>query len=199
MPLLPGMYRLQMRVIVELPLSRIRTMARHKHVSLVPLTLVLRPSRPFVSPPLPLPLPLLSLLPLSLSSSPSFPRPLSSFSSSVPPPSSAFLPPPSSSPPSSSSSPVVFVLSPGTLSHAVPTEDFANRTKSPVRPTLNAASLTAMREMDPHSRAALPRRFRQRRHSDLGPQWNWTDAMIRERSRSRSDTTVSPGGTRELR
>ena len=154
---------------------------------------------PLSPPPLPPP-PFPPPFPVSPSFSPSFPCSvsLSGLSSSLP----------SSSPspaPASSSSPVVVVLSSGTMNHAAPSEpeDAAVQFRPNLSPDVGNSGSTsaqsnqdvflgpATREIDPHSRAALPRRRRRFRHSALGPQWAWTDAMIRERSRSRSDTPVS--------
>ena len=143
---------------------------------------------------------------------PSSPLPVSSFSPSVP--CSASLPAASLSPlpsfpassPSSSASPVVVVWSSGTMHHVAPTEpedaampsrpnilpDVRNSRNTPVQLNLDISRLPTTREIDPFSREALPRRRRRLRHSALGSQWTWTDAMIRERSRSRSDSPRSP-------
>ena len=144
---------------------------------------------------------------------PSFP--VSSFSPSFPCsaslPGASSSPPPSfpSSSPASSASPVVVVWSSGTMHHVAPSEpeDAAMPSRPNISPDVrNSRSASAQlnldislgpttREIDPHSRVALPRRRRRPRHSALGPQWAWTDAMIRERSRSRSDSPVSPVGS----
>ena len=106
-------------------------------------------------------------------------------------------------------SPVVVVWSSGTMHHAAPSEpedaampsrpnistDVWNSRSTSAQLNLDISLGPATREIDPHSRAALPRRRRRPRHSALGPQWAWTDAMIRERSRSRSDSPVSPVGS----
>ena len=146
---------------------------------------------------------------------PPFPPPsfsVSSFSPSVPcsaslPAASSSSPPsfPSSSP-ASSASPVVVVWSSGTMHHVTPSEpedaampsrpnilpDVRNSRSAPAQLNLDISLGPTTREIDPHSRAALPRRRRRARHSALGPQRAWTDAMIRERSRSRSDSPRSP-------
>ena len=146
---------------------------------------------------------------------PPFPPPsfsVSSFSPSVP--CSASLPAASPSPlpsfpsssPSSSASPVVVVWSSGTMHHVAPSEpedaampsrpnilpDVRNSRSTPAQLNLDISLGPTTREIDPFSREALPRRRRRLRHSALGSQWAWTDAMIRERSRSRSDSPRSP-------
>ena len=138
--------------------------------------------------------------------------PVSSLSSSVPPSPSlpAASPPPlpsfPSSSPSSSASPVVVVWSSGTMHHVAPTEpeaaampsrpnitpDVRNSRSTPARLNQDISLGPTTREIDPFSREALPRRRRRLRHSALGSHWAWTDAMIRERSRSRSDSPRSP-------
>ena len=105
--------------------------------------------------------------------------------------------------------PFVVVWSSGTMHHAAPSEpedaampsrpnistDVWNSRSTSAQLNLDISLGPATREIDPHSRVALPRRRRRPRHSALGPQWAWTDAMIRERSRSRSDSPVSPVGS----
>ena len=173
------------------------------------------PSSSLSSPPLPPPPfpPPLSPPPLP---PPPFPPPssfsVSSFSPSAPcsasllGASSSPLPSFPSSSPSSSASPVVVVWSSGTVHHAAPSEpeDAAMPSRPNILPDVrNSRSASAQlnldislgpttREIDPLSRAALPRRRRRPRHSALGSHWAWTDAMIRERSRSRSDSPRSP-------
>ena len=156
---------------------------------------------PLSPPPLPPPpFPPPSSFPVS-SFSPCFPR-----SSSLPAASSPPLPSFPSSSPSSSASPVVVVWSSGTMHHVAPTEpeaaampsrpnispDVRNSRSTPAQLNLDISRGPATREIDPFSREALPRRRRRLRHSALGSQWAWTDAMIRERSRSRSDSPRSP-------
>ena len=189
----------------SLPLSRRLSLLLLPFLLLfLPLPLPPLPPPPFPPPLSPPPLP-----------PPPFPPPsfsVSSFSPSVPcsaslPAASSSSPPsfPSSSP-ASSASPVVVVWSSGTMHHVAPSEpeDAAMPSRPNILPDVrNSRSASAQlnldislgpttREIDPLSRAALPRRRRRPRHSALGSLWAWTDAMIRERSRSRSDSPRSP-------